>query len=339
MVVDQGTDKILRSRVRLFGDLLGNVLRTQEDPQVLKTVQTLRRGFSKLHKKDDASLRKRLIRIINQLDPELLSHVIRAFSVFFSLSNIAEEASQHYRRRQDVKVRLMAGKPLWHGSFDATFRELKAQGITASQFQTLLGNLCYRPVFTAHPTEAKRRTIMIIMRRIFKTAELLNDSRLNREQRKEITQRLENLIQTLWKTDEVRSSKPSVEDEIRTGLYYFRESLFTAVPVIYRYMENAAARVSGPDEVITIPSVLRFGSWIGGDRDGNPFVLPETTERAVRIHANEILLEYIRRTDQLVHHLTFSMHMCKPSQPLLDSLSPTEQLTKEVFKDKPNKYR
>jgi phosphoenolpyruvate carboxylase len=335
MAIDPRQDKLLRSRVRLFGDLLGNVLSTQEDPQVLRTVQVLRRGYNKLRKKDDLSLRKRLIRVIDQLDPELLTHVIRAFSVFFSLTNIAEEASQHYHRRQEVKT----GKPLWPGSFDATFRELKAHGLNASQFQTLLDHLSYRPVFTAHPTEAKRRTIMISMRRIFLTAEELNDSRLNREQRKLIIERLENQIQTLWKTDEVRSSKPKVEDEIRTGLYYFRESLFTAVPTIYRYMENAARRISDEDERIDIPSVLRFGSWIGGDRDGNPFVLPETTERAVRIHANEILLEYIRRTERLENRLTFSSKMCNPSKALLESLEPRDRVTTEVFKNKPNQYR
>ena len=335
MAIDPRQDKILRSRVRLFGDLLGNVLSTQEDPQVLRTVQVLRRGYNKLRKKDDPSLRKRLIRVIESLEPAMLTHVIRAFSVFFSLTNIAEEAMQHYRRRQEVKT----GKPLWPGSFDATFRELKAHGLSADQFQTLLDQLCYRPIFTAHPTEAKRRTIMISMRRIFLTAEELNDSRLSREQRKQITQRLENQIQTLWKTDEVRSFKPNVEDEIRTGLYYFRESLFTAVPTIYRYIENAARRVSSEGEHISVPSVLKFGSWIGGDRDGNPYVLPETTEKAVRIHANEILEEYINRTHQLENRLTFSSDICTPSKDLLDSLQPGDSVTIELFKNKPSQYQ
>lgn len=335
MAVDPRHDKLLRSRVRLFGDLLGNVLSTQEDPKVLKAVQALRRGFNKLRRKDDPSLRNRLIRSIDQLEPELLTHVIRAFSVFFSLTNIAEEDFQHHRRRQEVKK----GKPLWPGSFDATFRELNADGLSAQQFQTLLDQMCYRPVFTAHPTEAKRRTIMIVMRRIFLIAEELNDTRLSRAQRQEIIQRLETQIQLLWKTDEVRSSKPKVEDEIRTGLYYFRESLFTAVPIIYRYIENAAARVCDDGQQIKVPAVLKFGSWIGGDRDGNPFVLPETTEKAVRIHAREILQEYIRRIAGLEHVLTFSSRMCAPSVELLESLEPKDRITAEVFKAKPNQYR
>jgi len=335
MTVDRTQDKFLRSRVRLFGDLLGNVLNSQENPQVLKTVKSLRRGFNKLRKKDDPSLRNRLIRSINQLDPDLLTHVIRAFSVFFSLTNIAEEASQHHRRRQEVKK----GKPLWPGSFDATFRELKASGITSTQLQTLLDQLSYRPVFTAHPTEAKRRTVMITMRRIFLTAEKLNDSRLNRVQRQEIIKQLETQIQTLWKTDEVRASKPKVEDEIKTGLYYFRESLFTAVPIIYRYMEKAAARICEDGDQIKIPSVLKFGSWIGGDRDGNPFVLPDTTERAVRVHAEEILLEYMRRIDHLKNILTFSSRICTPSSALIESMEVKDRVTAEVFKAKPNQFQ
>ena len=120
MAIDPRQDKLLRSRVRLFGDLLGNVLSTQEDPQVLRTVEVLRRGYNKLRKKDDLSLRKRLIRVIDQLDPELLTHVIRAFSVLFSMTNIAVVAAQRCPRRQEV----MSGRRVWGGSFDATLGDL-----------------------------------------------------------------------------------------------------------------------------------------------------------------------------------------------------------------------
>ncbi|TNG00020.1 MAG: phosphoenolpyruvate carboxylase, partial [Gammaproteobacteria bacterium] len=318
MIENSIHDRQLRSRVRLFGDLLGNVLRSQENPRVLRSVQALRRGFVKLHNRKDAELLRRLRRHIKQLDPILLTHVVRAFSVFFSLINIAEEASQHRRRRQHVR----SGKPLWPGSFDATLRELKAEGITLEQLQELFSHLTYRPVFTAHPTEAKRRTIMESMRRIFLSAEELNDPRLSREQRKNLADKIETQIQTLWKTDEVRTSKPRVEDEIRTGLYYFRESLFTAVPEIYRYIDKAIRRICDESEsdAIVVPPVLKFGSWIGGDRDGNPYVLPETTERAVRMYSGEIIDEYIRRVQKLGKILTHSIQMCQPSQALIDDL-------------------
>jgi len=332
---DKQQDKQLRSRVRLFSELLGNVLQSQENPRVLKTIRSLRRGFIKLRVKEDEALKRRLQRQITQLDPVLLTHVIRAFSVFFSLSNITEEAFQHRARRQQVRT----GKRLWHGSFDATFRELKNEGMDAARFQTLLDQLTYRPVFTAHPTEAKRRTIMVIMRHIFLAAEQLNDPRHSKEQRQQLKAKLQTQIQTLWKTDEVRVSKPDVHDEIRSGLYYFRESLFSAVPEIYRYMEKAAARVCKEGERLDIPSMLKFGSWIGGDRDGNPFVLPQTTEDAVRMHAREILLEYIRRIHELKQILTHSSRMCQPTQAFIDSLDQTDDaVIKAVFKNKPDQF-
>ena len=332
MAIELRYDKVLRSRVRLFGDLLGHVLSSQEEPEVLRTVQSLRRGFSKLRKKDDAALRRRLMRRIRRLEPGLLSRVIRAYTVFFGLLHIAEESFMHRRRA-------MAGRrgPSWPGSFDATFRELHRRGLGVSQVQELMGKLAFRPVFTAHPTEARRRSIMVLMRRIFVTAEQLGGAGSSREQRHSVHRQLEAQIQTLWKTDEVRGRKPSVEDEIRTGLYYFRESLFTAVPLLYRRMGDAAARVYG--DRIRIPSFLSFGSWIGGDRDGNPFVLPETTERAVRLHAEVILSEYRQRVVQLGNILTFSDGMCQPSQALLDSLESQGRIGAEAFASNPNRFR
>jgi len=335
MNINPKHDKALRSRVRLFGDLLGNVLSSQEKPEVLKTVQTLRRGFNKLRRKDDPSLRQRLIRGINKIEPELLTHVIRAYTTFFSLLHIAEESFQHRRRR----VQVSSGKPLWLGSFDATFRELHNRGLSEQQIQQLLNQLAYRPVFTAHPTEAKRRTIKVLMRRIFLTAEQYSAPKNNREQRQYFRRQLEAQVQTLWKTDEVRNRKPSVEDEIRTGLYYFRESMFSAVPIIYRYMQNAAVRAYENGDRINIPSFLKFGSWIGGDRDGNPYVIPETTEKAIRLHAEQILNEYLHRVTQLGDTLTFSVDMCDPSQELLDSLEGGGRINAEAFASKPNQFR
>ncbi len=328
-------DKQLRARVRLFGDLLGNVLRSQEDIMVLKTVQSLRRGFTVLREKDNPAKRLRLGRQIRRLNPALLSNVIRAFSVFFSLANIAEEAHQHRARRERVRL----GVSLWEGSFDTTFKELKKRGITAQQLEQLLNKLAFVPVFTAHPTEAKRRTIMNALRRIFVQGERLHNPRLGKEGVSNIKHYIETLIQILWKTNEVRAHRPQVRDEIRTGLHYFHESLFAAVPLLYRYMEKSLRRVYGKDsEVISIPSFLRFGSWIGGDRDGNPFVKPETTDMAVRLHAQEILSEYINRIQHLSELLTQSSLMCTPSQAFTDQLKTEEDICIRVFPGKSNHF-
>jgi phosphoenolpyruvate carboxylase len=277
-------DKELRARVRLLGNLLGDVLAAQAGHDVLAAVETLRKGYIRLRRHDNPALRLRLARLIDNLDANTLSHVVRAFNIYFSLVNIAEEAFQHRERRRQVRD----GGPLWYGSFDHTMREFHYLGITAEQVKTLLDKTLYLPVFTAHPTESKRRAVMHTLRGIFVTAERLDGPRLGRIERDAIITDLRNQIQILWKTDEVRTHKPSVEDEIRNGLYYFRECLFQAVPLVYRYLEKSFTRVYG-DVGIDVPALLQFGSWIGGDRDGNPFVKPATTEFALRMHMREIL--------------------------------------------------
>jgi phosphoenolpyruvate carboxylase len=308
-------DKALRSRVRLFGNLLGEVLASQAGHDVLRTVELLRKGYIRLRDKDDAALRARLAKQIDTLEPRTLSHVVRAFNLYFSLVNLAEEAYKHRERRRMVRH----GGPLWQGSFDHTLREFHAQGISAEQIQALLDSALYLPVFTAHPTESKRRAVMHNLRRIFLTAERLDDRTLGKEQRREIVDQLRDQIQALWKTDEVRTQKPSVEDEIRNGLFYFRESLFEAVPMVYRYLEKAIRRTY-VDADLRVPSLLHFGSWIGGDRDGNPYVKPSTTAYALRMHMREILCEYLRRVEALRAKLTYSSRLVQPSAEFLDSM-------------------
>ena len=340
MRIDTG-DKALRSRVKLLGTLLGNILREQEGPEVLFAVESLRKGYIGLRKAENLTTRRRLSRLIENLSSEQLVHIVRAFSTYFSLINIAEESYQHHQRRKQLR-HLSDNAPLWTGSFDTTLRELRAQGITPEQLQTLLDQLAYIPVITAHPTEAKRRTIMDAQRRIFLSNEQLNDTRLNKVERTELVDELKSQIQILWKTDEVRSARPRVKDEINYGLAYFNECLFNAVPNTYRNFEKAAVRVCGKamdgKAKITIPSFLRFGSWIGGDRDGNPNVKPETTAMAVRLQSQTVLLEYLNRIPHLIELLTHSDKFCTPSQAMKDSLERDKAFTEHAFFDKPEKY-
>ena len=332
-------DRELRGRVKFFGQLLGKVLHAQTGGQVYKAVETLRRGFVALHKREDPKRRARLMRLIDKLDPDMLTHVVRAFSVFFSLANTAEELFHHRLRRRRVRQ----GGPLWRGSFDETLRWFHAQDVPAEDLQKLLDRLLYMPVFTAHPTEARRRTLMQSLRRIFLLGEKLNDPRLGKEQILEITDQLSGEIQIQWKTDEMRPRRPEVRTEIRNGLYYFRESLFQAVPDAYRFIEKAARRIYGvgPDglPLLSVPSFLRFGSWIGGDRDGNPFVKPETTELAVRMQAEAILEEYLTRVLALSKILTYSTRMAQPSESLRASLRRDERFAREIFVTNPAQFQ
>jgi phosphoenolpyruvate carboxylase len=334
----QPSDKELRSRVKLLGNLLGNVLRHQAGPKVFAAVERLRRGYIALRGEDDPIRRRRMMRFIQRLDAETLEQVIRAFSTYFSLVNIAEEAFSHRVRR----VQRSSGGPLWRGSFDHTLREFHRDGVSPSDLERLLAALRYIPVFTAHPTESRRRTIMESHRRIFLVSNKLSNSGLSPEERQELIDELQTEIEILWRTNEVRTKRPQVRDEIRYGLFYFKESLFQAVPTCYRFLENAVRRTYGQDPdgrlAAQVPSFLRFGSWIGGDRDGNPNVKPQTTELAVRLQMQEVLLEYVRRIDALRRVLTHASVFCHPSQPFSESLEQDEVLVSAVFGEHQDRY-
>ncbi len=313
-------DEALERDVKLFTALLGEVLREHSRKRVLVVVERLRDGFMQLREQEDAAVRDKLMKRIDGLDPQTLSEVIRAFTIYFGLVNAAEELNAYLYRME----RISSGERLWVGSFDDTVRQFHADGVSAEHFQSLLEHLIYLPVFTAHPTESKRRTISDAFRRIFLIAQGLHRERLNEEELEEKLQAILTEIQILWKTNEVRVHKPQVTDEVRQGLHYFRESLFRAVPEVYRYLEKAIRRTYGPGSGIRVPSFIRFGSWIGGDRDGNPFVKPETTELAVRMHHELVLEEYLPRVKELRRMLSHSVPMCQPTPAFMDSLDADE---------------
>ncbi len=327
------TDKQLRARVKLFGNLLGNVLLANTDAKVYDAVEKLRTGFIELHKEEDSEKRQQLMSLIESLDEDTLNQVVRAFSTYFSLVNVAEEASQLQLRRRQLRT----GGELWIGSFDSALRDFIDMGMSAERLQTLLDRLIYIPVITAHPTEAKRRSILYALRRIFLTNDKLSDTRLGKAQRQAVIDELETHIHILWRTDEVRENKPQVRDEIKNGIYYFKESLFDAVPVVYRNLEERI-RDHYPTAQITVPSFLKFGSWIGGDRDGNPNVKPETTELALRLQSRTTLQEYIRRLNDAFKHLTHSDQFCTTSREFTESLNKDENMRFDIFINNPLAY-
>jgi len=320
--------------IQLFATLLGEVLREHSRKRVLVVVERLREGFHTLRGQDDPGLREKLMKRINGLDPQTLAEVIRAYTIYFSLAHIAEEVHGYLQRRTLVS----AGGRLWPGSFDHTLRRFAEDGIGPQQLQDLLDQLAYLPVFTAHPTEAKRRTTLETQRRIFLLTLDLHRQKLNQEEQQDRLGEILSEIQILWKTDEVRVHKPQVTDEVRQGLYFFRESLFQTLPQIYRNLERAVRRVYGSDSGIAVPSFIGFGSWIGGDRDGNPFVKPETTELAVRMHAELVLEEYLDRVAKLTRVLSHSNSLCQPSQEFLDSLDADEDYWLDTMRQTLRRY-
>lgn len=308
-------DKQLRSRVKLLGSQLGEVIETQAGKDILDAVEKLRKGYIKLNEQDDLKLREELQQFIEAQSPDNLILIIRAFNIYFSLVNLAEEEHQFHERQSQLK----SDGPLWMGSFLNTIGEFKQEGLSAQEVEKLINELNYVPVFTAHPTESKRRAVMDNLRKIFLTLGELNEAETyqNPYAKEEVIKKLQYQIQVLWKTDEVRRQKPTVEDEIRNGIYYFRQSLFKAVPVIYRYMERALAR-HYPNDHIETPNFLTFGSWIGGDRDGNPFVTHQTTVNALMMQHRAIMYEYEKRIFDLSGVLTQSRHISDIKQEVIN---------------------
>ncbi len=333
------SDKELRSRVKLLGKLVGNVLLKHERPEVFHAVESLRTGFIQLRKRDSEVRRKALVKLINGLEPAVISQVVRAFTLYFNLVNIAEEDYLHRLRRNSVQ---QEGHATWVGSFHHTLEEFKDQGISVEQLQTMCDRLLYKPVFTAHPTESRRRTIMDHQREVFKIIDRLTDPRLSQFDRDDLIDALQLQIETLWLTNEVRASKPTVIDEIKMGLHYFQRSLFEAVKGDYRYLERAVLNTYGEDDngnpVVAIPSFIEFGSWIGGDRDGNPFVTADLTRTALRMHAEEILSEHIRLIYRLTQVLTMSTRWFTPSDDFLSGLKQDEALGIKAFDQRRDQF-
>lgn len=336
-MVTELRDKQLRSRVKLLGTLLGDVIKTQAGEPILSAVETLRQGYIKLHEQEEPQLRAKLNLFIEKQNPDDLILIIRAFNIYFSLVNLAEEEHQYHERQSQLK----SDGPLWMGSVLNTIGEFKDQGMSADDVNTLLTKLNYVPVFTAHPTESKRRAVMNNLRRIFLTLSELDEAEAykNPYAQEEITRKLKYQIQVLWKTDEVRRMKPTVEDEVRNGIHHFRQSLFKAVPTIYRYMERALAR-HYPDDNIATPTFLTFGSWIGGDRDGNPFVTHDTTVNALFMQSRSVLYEYQKQVFDLSAQLTQSRFMSDIDSEIINKATIIDSdLIKKIFHKRTDRFR
>lgn len=298
-------------------DLLGEVILEHEGQAVFDTVEMLRQGFIKQRLDPDQSRQDALRNAIAELDEQPLDRVIHAFSTFFHLANISEE-----HRSQQQRSDIEKSGETWSNSFLETISDFKKDGKSLEQVIELVSDLNYYPTFTAHPTEAKRPVVLEALQRIHKEYQVLMNSSNSEIDVSVIRHRLKAMVQIFWKTEAVRPSKPTVYDEIENSLYYFRESIFDCLPKIYRDLRSAIKHVypEAKGTAITLPNIVRFGTWVGGDRDGNPFVTPEITCNALRLQKIEALNEYVRRVELLSKVLTHSVDQIKTPSALLDSL-------------------
>lgn len=303
---------------KLLPDLLGEVIQEQEGQAVFDAVETLRKGFIQQRQEFDAIKHAELIDSIESMSLDTIDRVIHAFSTFFHLININEEQTNQQERKQ-----LEESGATWANSFLETITQFKNDGKSLDEVLLLIGNLNYYPTFTAHPTEAKRPIVLEALQRIHKEYQELSSGRIHPAEAAEYRHRLKAMIQIFWKTEAVRPAKPTVYDEIENSLYYFRESIFNCLPEIYRDLENAIKQVypESRGDSLNLPKIIQFGTWVGGDRDGNPFVTPEITRNALRMQQLEVLQEYVRRVDSLSKVFTHSADQIELSPDFVASMT------------------
>jgi phosphoenolpyruvate carboxylase len=321
----------LRRDVRSLGRLLGEVLKEQVGDKFFSAVEELRLlliEHRELHAQPEHDVEKerRLIeraeRIVSRLDVAEAHHMAKAFTIYFELTNLAETNHRKRRRRAAQTSPELLAQP---GSFLGTLRRMRDAGITQQQALEWLAKIEVILVFTAHPTEVARRTVLFKRQRIAAELEQLDRLPLTGRESEKHEQAIIAEITALWQTDEVRRRHPTVQDEIKMGLDYYPSVLFETVPALYDELSDEFRETYGEElPANALPRVLRFGSWIGGDRDGNPLVTPECTQDALQIARRTILDYYIERVNQLIWQLSPSTHQVRVSMQLEAALNSYE---------------
>jgi phosphoenolpyruvate carboxylase len=328
---DSAKELPLRRDVRSLGILLGRVLVEQSGETLLDIVERLRRLLIQHRepanpepKRTGDDLMAQARAIIANLTVEDAYKLTKAFAIYFELTNLAET---NHRKRRRRAAQLHADHAPLAGSFRGTLARLKAAGVSSQQALGALQRIEVVPVFTAHPTEVARRTVLGKRRNIARFLEHLDRLPLSSSDVEELETQIAAQITALWQTDEVRLSKPSVTDEIRMGLDPYPMTLFDTVPRIYAEMADSFRQVYGLDlQKRELPRVLSFGSWIGGDRDGNPFVTAECTRDALQMARNVMIDHYLRQVSRAIDLLSSSMRQVGISSALRQRLKEYEAL-------------
>ncbi len=306
---DPAKELPLRRDVRSLGILLGRVLVEQEGEAFFDVVEQLRHLLIQQREQPPSgpaselghTLMSRAREIIRGLSVEDAYRVTKAFAIYFELTNLAET---NHRKRRRRAARMLSGKTPVDGSFRGTLVRMRSAGVSAKAMLASLSKVRVTPVFTAHPTEITRHTIRLKRRRIAAHLERLDQLPLSDSEARECESLILAEITALWQTDEVRLNKPTVGDEIHMGLDYFPMVLFDTLPRLYAELEESLRDVYTADAAV--PELLSFGSWIGGDRDGNPFVTADSTHEALDMARHVIIDHYIAETVRLIGQLSMS---------------------------------
>jgi phosphoenolpyruvate carboxylase len=314
----------LSAAIHLLGDILGEVISELESPEIFATEERIR-AAAKERRAGNTDAAKQLELEVEALDVNAARAVSAAFTAYFDLVNLAEE----YQRVKQLREResMLSPEPLPESVGDA-IASLEKEGVTSKQMQALLDYLFIELVLTAHPTEARRRTVTSKIQRVARLLEEISSDRFTPREREQTRSAIHAEVATLWLTDRDRTVQPAVTDEVRTGLYFVDNVFWEAVPTLYEDLERALA-VHYPD--VRPPAAwLRLASWMGGDRDGNPNVTHVVTAETLRLHRGLAVERHRRTLQELSRRISVSSRRLSPTADLMAWIESRRPLPEHV---------
>ncbi len=302
----------MQEDIRLLGRMLGDCVRDKEGNEIFDLVENIRRTSTRLHRSDDKPSHDELQDLLEQLTPEQAVEVIRAFSYFSHLANIAED--QHHIRRTHHHE--LAGSPPRAGSLQRAITTALASGMSASQLAKFFETALVSPVLTAHPTEVRRRTTMYWESDIVDLLRERERGQLTAQELAAMETQLRIAIETLWQSNLLRRSRLTVADEVKNGVSYYNSTFLAEVPRLHQQVEETLAQHLDGN---TVPSLkfIQMGSWIGGDRDGNPFVTADVLQQTLTLQTDAALTYYLEELDRLKSELSIATTVSNVSDAVL----------------------
>ena len=321
----ENPQNVLSQDIHLLGDMLGKVMRRQAGIEVFELEERIRALAKARRADEDPAIDRRLEEIVSRLNLHEAELIARSFAIYFELINLAEE--QH--RVSVLRERERAAYPQHLAeSIPTAVAALRQMGVDEFEMAQLLERLHIELVFTAHPTQAKRRTVIAKLRRLANALTDLEERDLLPAERQLLEAQIMAEVTALWLTDHSRTTKPTVTDEVRTGLYYFDITLWDVLPQIYAIMAAALAdhypTLQWPERFLT------FGSWIGGDRDGNPNVTADVTAETLRLHRGLAVERHRAASRQLDRSLSVSDQLAQISPELKAALAAARNRSEHV---------
>jgi phosphoenolpyruvate carboxylase len=318
----------LREDIRLLGRILGDTLREQEGEAVFDLIERTRQNAIRFRRDRDPGARRELETTLNKLDPVRTIAVVRAFSFFSQLANIAED--QHHNRRR--RAHLIAGSPPQEGSVALALARGRAAGLPAEKVRAFFRDALISPVLTAHPTEVQRKSILDCQSEIARLLTERDRMQLTPDELAQNEEALRRVVLTLWQTRVLRELRLTVNDEIENGLSYYRYTFLRQLPRLYAEIEDLLAQQGF--ERAPLAGFLKLGSWIGGDRDGNPYVTHEVMHHALTRHSSTAMDFYFEEIHQLGGELSQSVRIVETTAEL-EQLAAQSPDTSEHRRDEP----